>query len=693
MRRREFMATGAATAIGGLALGRAGYEIRAAMAQSTGVLPFDLPKHGLVIGNGAYAHVTRLANPINDARSIAGIMRELEFEVDYVEDADLATMRAAVDRLRHQVARGGVGLTYYAGHGVQYRGVNYLLPTDIAIRSADQLPANAVTLNNCLENVNNAGAALGIFLLDACRNNPFGDISSTMGAGLATVQQSAGETFIAYAAAAGEVAYDGGAGRNSPFTSALVAALEQPGRDIFEVFREVRGRVREATEGRQLPWLSTSLERSFVFRPPPSAEPAPPVRRDEISEEKILWEAIKPSAAIQDFQKYVELFPDGAFVEQAKARVAALDTSEFPALPQPIVEVSPDAKAGATACDMVAADPDDPYRVAEGVISGLVNTRLAVRLCTEALAKDRGNPRLEFQLGRVLKIREQWDEAEHYLIRAGEKGYAIALSARAGIYRLGYGRPQSFELAAYLYGQAAQLGDTSGQFSLGKFYQEGWGVPQDLTTALAWYHQAASVNFAPALDSLGNMYRDGIGVPQNPEVAAGYYRRGSEHGSSNAMDNLAKLYRSGTGVEENLDEAVRLFNLAIERGNIFSPAQLARMYRKGWGVEKDPSKAFELYRLSAERGFSGAWLRLGEMYESGEASRQDLGEAYFNYLVAQKIALERRKNDPVFVESQERAGQIAGQLPDQLRRQQERRAEQWLALNGQSLRRARHAFE
>jgi TPR repeat protein len=153
------------------------------------------------------------------------------------------------------------------------------------------------------------------------------------------------------------------------------------------------------------------------------------------------------------------------------------------------------------------------------------------------------------------------------------------------------------------------------------------------------------------------------------------------------------MYRSGTGVEQDLDESVRLFNGAIERGNIFAPAQLARMYRNGWGVEKSAGKAFELYQLSAERGFSGAWLSLGEMHESGEAGRQDPGEAYFNYLVAQKIALERRKDDPNFKESQERAGQIAGRLADPVRRQQERRAEQWVALNGQSLRFARHAFQ
>ena len=380
-------------------------------------------------------------------------------------------------------------------------------------------------------------------------------------------------------------------------------------------------------------------------------------------------------------------------MQEAKAQIAALDTSEFPALPRPVVQVGPNAQAGATRCDLVAADPYDGNRVAEGVINGLVNTRLAIRLCTEAVTRDPINPRLQFQLGRVLSIREQWDEAEHYLIKAGEQGYPIALSARAGMYRLGYGRPQSFEFAAWLYGQAAQLGDIAGQFNLGKLYQEGWGVEQSDTAALAWYHKVASVNFPPALDSLGNMYKEGIGVPQNLEVAAGYYRRAAEYGSSNAMDNLAKLYREGEGVPQDFAESVRLFNLAIERGNIFSPAQLGRMYRKGWGVDPNPQRALELFELSAERGFSGAWLQLGEMYESGETGSQDPGEAYFRYLVAQKIALERRQNDPTFLESQTRAAQMAGRLPGAVRQQQERRAEQWVALNGASMRRARHAFQ
>jgi uncharacterized caspase-like protein/TPR repeat protein len=693
MRRRDFLGTGAATLIGGLALDRIGFDLRAALAQSSGVLPPEVPRHALVIGNGAYRQVPALSNPINDARSIAGALRECQFRVDYVENADLGTMHAAVSRFRSEVPVGCVALAYYAGHGVQYEGINYFLPVDVAIANPDDLVSGAVTLDAFLENVNAASAALGIFVVDACRENPFGELSGALGSGLATVQQSTGETFIAYAAAAGAVAYDGGAGTNSPFTSALVAALEYPDRDIFEVFREVRGRVREATEGRQLPWLSTSLERSFVFRPAESQPPAVQVSRDAISEETVLWQAISPSTDAQDFTKYLELFPDGEFVEEAKARIAALDTREFPALPRPVVEVSPAAHAGATPCDLVAADPFDPNRVGEGVINGLVNTRLAIRLCTEAVTKDPGNPRLEFQLGRVLSIREQWDEAEHYLVKAGEKGYPIALSARAGMYRLGYGRPQSFEFAAYLYGQAAQLGDTVGQFNLGKFYQEGWGVEQSYPNALAWYHKVASVNYPPALDSLGNMYKDGVGVPQNLEVAAGYYRRAAEHGSSNAMDNLAKLYREGEGVPEDFGEAVRLFNLAIERGNIFSPHQLGRMYRKGWGVEQNPHKAFELFQLSAERGFEGAWLQLGEMYESGEAGKQDLGEAYFHYLVAQMTALARRENDPTYVESQTRAEAMARRIPASIAREQERRAEQWVALNGASMRRARHAFQ
>ena len=688
MIRREFLGAGAMVATGGLA-----FDIQAALALSEGTLSSDVPRYALVIGNGAYQQLQPLDNPTNDARAIAGVLRELKFDVDYVENASLGSMETLVHGLRGNAAEGGVTLAFYAGHAVQYRGVNYLLPVDAAVEAPHELPTSAVALDAFLESASAARSALGIFIVDACRDNPFGDLSDALGSGLAAVRGTESETFIAYAAAVGAVAFDSGGGKNSPFTAALVAALEYPDRDIFDVFREVRGRVREATDGRQLPWLSTSLERSFIFRPSNIQSSAFHVTRYGISEEAVFWQAIVPSKEKQDFAKYLELFPEGEFVEDARARILELDASELPILPQPAVKLIAESKAGVTPCDLVAADPFDANRTADGVVNGLVNTRLAVRLCTEALSKEPENPRLSFQLGRILSLREQWDEAEHYLVRAGNKGYAIAFSARASIYHLGYGRPQDFELAAHLYGQAARLGDIVGQFRLGKLHQEGWGVEQSYERALDWYNKAALASYPPALDSLGSMYRSGLGVEQDFIAAAEHYRKGAQHGSSNALDNLAKLYRSGDGVPEDMGEAVRLFTLAIERGNIFSPAQLARMYRKGWGVKQDLNKARELFDLSAQRGFAGAWLRLGEMHQKGESVPADPGEAYFHYLVAQKIALERRQNDPVFAESRSRAEEMARLVPASLRREQERRADRWVALNGQPLRYARHAFQ
>ena len=180
-----------------------------------------------------------------------------------IEDATLARLQTLTAELPSLVLPGDVALFYYAGHAVQYRGGNYLLPVDFAIERPEQLPAQSLALEQLLNAMGQAGVS--VVVLDACRDYPFGPLQEAFGDGLAGVATQ-GETLVAYATAAGETASDG-AGPNSPYTGAFVAALEQPGRDLYDLFRTVRGKVREATAGRQIPWIAGSLETRLVLRP------------------------------------------------------------------------------------------------------------------------------------------------------------------------------------------------------------------------------------------------------------------------------------------------------------------------------------------------------------------------------------------------------------------------------------------
>ncbi len=217
----------------------------------------------LVIGNSAYA-TGRLANPVNDAKAMAATLQGLGFRVisrfDARKDALFAAMREFGDVLR----KGGVGLFYFAGHGVQSKGSNYLVPVDASIQREDEIRSRAVDLVEVLDKMESARNRINIVILDACRDNPFAS-SRSLGRGLVRVDAPIG-TLIAFATAPGKTA-DDGRGANSPYTKHLLANLPKPGLKLEDVFKLVRSGVRNDTHGAQIPWENTSLEGDFYFVP------------------------------------------------------------------------------------------------------------------------------------------------------------------------------------------------------------------------------------------------------------------------------------------------------------------------------------------------------------------------------------------------------------------------------------------
>lgn len=221
----------------------------AVMVLAAGALRAE-PRIALVIGNGGYKAVGALPNPVRDAELIAQRLESLGFDVTLVPDSDLAGMQAAISAFGRQLREAGeeaTGLFYYAGHGVQSFGRNYLLPVDAALTDAADLSLVAVEAEAVLRQMASARNRTNIFILDACRNNPFPDSVGFGETGLAEMNAPAG-TYIAYATSPGRVALDG-EGDNSPFTAALAHQLTVPGLTIEEAFRQVRVEVMEATGG------------------------------------------------------------------------------------------------------------------------------------------------------------------------------------------------------------------------------------------------------------------------------------------------------------------------------------------------------------------------------------------------------------------------------------------------------------
>ncbi len=220
----------------------------------------------LVIGNANYKAARSLANPVNDATDIAAALGELGFEVIVGTDLNLKQMNDRVrefgDKLR---ANGGVGLFYYAGHGIQAAGRNYLIPVDADIPREDELEYNAMNLDLVLRKLDTANNGMNIVILDACRNNPFARswTRSADSGGLAQISAPTG-TFIAYATSPDRTASDG-EGRNGLYTAQMLKVIRQPNLKIEETFKEVRKAVDAASGGKQIPWDSSSLRGEFYF--------------------------------------------------------------------------------------------------------------------------------------------------------------------------------------------------------------------------------------------------------------------------------------------------------------------------------------------------------------------------------------------------------------------------------------------
>jgi uncharacterized caspase-like protein len=298
----------------------------------------------LVIGNGAYSGFPSLRNPPNDAALMADTLSGVGFDVTALIDADQLAMKQAIRDFGAELEAAGrdtVGLFYFAGHGVQARGVNYLIPLAAEIEREPDLEINAIPLEWVLAQAEAAGNRMNILILDACRDNPLSRSIRSAARGFTAVDAPRG-TLIAYATAPGSVALDG-TGRNSPYTEALSATMQEPGLVLETAFRQVRVRVMEQTGDRQVPWENSSLTGEFYFAGQGSAAEAPaavvatpaPAQPGEQSmaaldsrgtsqaADLLFWDSIKDSDRPELYQDYLRRFPDGLFAAIARARLAA----------------------------------------------------------------------------------------------------------------------------------------------------------------------------------------------------------------------------------------------------------------------------------------------------------------------------------------------------------------------------------
>jgi Caspase domain len=295
----------------------------------------------LVIGNANYVEVGKLGNPLKDADLVAASLRRAGFDsVDVKRNLGKAPMEAALREFGDKADGAEVALIYYAGHGVEAGGQNYLIPVDAKLARDRDLEVEATRLDTVLRLVE--GARLRVVVLDACRNNPFvaqmqrSAKTRSIGRGLAAVEPE-GETLVVYAAKAGATAADGDGG-NSPFAEALAKRLPQPGLEISLLFRTVRDDVLTKTARTQEPFSYGSLSGTeFFFVAPNGKPPVPTVQTSPAvtapSNEALHWQGALSADTESAYRNYLRRFPKGEFAELAAENIKRLNTKVAVAQP------------------------------------------------------------------------------------------------------------------------------------------------------------------------------------------------------------------------------------------------------------------------------------------------------------------------------------------------------------------------
>lgn len=690
----------------------AGFSVAVLIALSAGPLAAQnadtqsAPRVALVIGNSAYHHITPLPNPANDAQLIAEKLWESGFEVIESIDADRETMLADLATFRSRLREGSEALFFYAGHGVQLSGRNYLLPVSVAPYSVDDLRNQSVDAQLFVDIMDGSGARLNIVLLDACRNNPFIEIedndaqdivtraltigqsreevqrgltllSEASSGGLAEMTAGDAETMISFATAPGAVAFDG-SGRHSPYTDAIAENIDQPGVELAELFRRVRGGVRERTDGLQITWTTSTLENAFYFKPDntdlrlsttglgaagDTLGELPPLRVVD----RTFWRAIRNTDRLDAFEAYLRTRPDGAFADEAIARITTLGgdpdavLAQDPALPD---RVEP-ASGGQAAYKADVIDRLDADRHAVPIGVGPIEIQLPEQASgnwvhvsrAPRLGEVRSDDGKALAQGNVHYV--QAGETPQFEPHIGSNGGLEALEGLV-LAQGGATEPVNVELESYVDACDMLAGNpydservTAGtrQFILDRNFDaaivacelaverqpdvvrfwaqlaRSYRAAGRYEEARHWQVKAVEAGYVNAMVYLGQMHLDGQAVAQDFARAYELFEAAADAGDSAALTALAWVHRAGVGVPQDYARAREFYELGAARRNDWAMTNLAEFYQKGLGVERDPEAAEQWYLQAAKSGELTAQTRLARMYQDGDGIPQNFSKA------------------------------------------------------------------
>jgi len=505
----------------------------------------------LVIGNGAYK-VAPLKNPTNDAQDMADALREMGFDVSLKVNASHKEMEQAVREFGAKLKQGGLGLFYYAGHGVQVAGENYLIPVDTKIDAEADVKFGALNAGMALARMEDAGNDLNIVILDACRTNPFARSFRTAEQGLARMDAPKG-SLIAYATAPGRVAADsGGTGRNGVYTSFLLQHMRVPGLKVEEALKRVRSDVVRATKDKQVPWESSSLIGDFYFVLPQGQAP-------------LITTPAQPP--VQD------VATDSATTPLAQNKEEHLNPDKHDVRPEILYE-----------------------RGKQSLKNGDHQEAMIYfqKAAERGFAPAQTSLSFWYKYGSSVGIAENKAEAIKWLREAAEHGDAEGQCMLGTAYKYGSGVPKDYAEAMKWYMKSAIQGDSTAQHSIGKLHEEGNGVTKNYVEALRWYRMAAEQGDDDALMELFRAYADGRGVPQNDSQALKWLRLAADKGVAEAQYLLGGGYEIGEVTTKNYVYAYMWYTIAAAQDS-----EKAAKARDSIAYKMTPAKIAEAQRMAA----------------------------------------------------------------------------------------------
>ncbi|MEP2029782.1 MAG: caspase family protein [Paracoccaceae bacterium] len=563
----------------------------AAFAQSGGT--GSGKRVAFVVGNSAYqGALGQLKNPANDAQDMAAKLQDLGFEVILATDLSLRAFRASLLDFANTMEGANTSLFFYAGHGVQVNDENHLIPVDARIARGLDFAGETITVNRIV-GLMNQFTDTSIVLLDACRDNPLtsdipiGEQQNGFGRGLARVRADGG-SYIAFATAPGNVAYDG-EGRNSPFTAALLQHISTPNIDIRLMMADVRRDVFETTEQRQLPWENNSLIGRFFFDENSTLQRLDSASRNEVE----AWQAISKSNQREDYAAFLRDFPDGNFASVAKLKVNALEKAEERASETQSSFVL--ARAANTVDKWTEFLTDHP----DGLLSQIARTEL--QDLRDQIARDQMS--LEEMHWRSISLSRAPTDFRTFLSIYSDGPFSdlasdrleAALRAEEIVAKFTGGEaPEDVSDVRLEHEIKRKITQIPVQFiqyglnALGHQVTDISGVLDPATRRAMRNYQAtidatqtgrltptqtvdlllsaAALGDSYALTATGIMLTSGQGLRKNDEMAREWLDRAADLGNGLAMANLGILYRDGLGGERNLAKARSLLTVAVTLG-------------------------------------------------------------------------------------------------------------------------------